>query len=218
MSSPFFGLNIGASALRTAQTLVDITNQNIANANTPGYSRQAAVVTATTPYPVPVFSAGGTPGQLGTGVQITEINRARDTFVDIRCAASSRRRARWMHAAIALTQVEAIVNEPSTTGLSSTLAKYWSAWQEVANTPADSAVRANLVEQGKAVADVFQSQITQFTQQQRDLDQQVGLAVRKRQHPRRPDRRASTSRSPRSRTRACTPTTCAISATCWWIR
>lgn len=178
MSSPFFGLNIGASALRTAQTLVDITNQNIANANTPGYSRQAAVVAASTPYPVPVMSAGGTPGQLGTGVKISEINRARDVFVDSQIRGQLTTQGQVDARGTALTQVEAIVNEPSTTGLSSTLGKYWSAWQEVANTPADAAVRANLVQQGAAVADAFHSQITQFTQQQRDLDQQVGLAVR----------------------------------------
>jgi flagellar hook-associated protein FlgK len=177
MSSPFFGLNIGASALRTAQTQVDITNQNIANANTPGYSRQSAKVAASAPYPIPVFSAGGVPGQLGTGVQITEVMRARNTFVDYQMRNQLNTQGQVDAHQEALTQVEAIVNEPSSTGLSSTLTKYWSAWHEVANSPADSAVRANLIEQGKAVADAFQSQISQFTQQQRDLDQQVGLAV-----------------------------------------
>jgi flagellar hook-associated protein 1 FlgK len=177
MTSAFFGLNIGASALRTAQTLVNIANQNIANANTPGYSRQAAVVSATAPYPVPTLSSGGTAGQLGTGVKISEINRARDTFVDFQMRNQLTTQGQVDAHKAALTQVESIVNEPSSTGLSSTLSKYWAAWQEVANTPADSAVRANVVQQGAAVADAFHSQVTQFTQQQRDLDKQVGLAV-----------------------------------------
>ena len=177
MSSPFFGLNIGASALRTAQTLVDITNQNIANANTPGYSRQSAVVSASTPEPMPTLSGSGTPGQLGTGVMINTITRARDTFVDGQIRGQLTTQGEVDARGTALTQVEAIVNEPSTTGLSSTLSKYWSAWQEVANTPADSAVRANLVQQGAAVADAFHGQIAQFTQQQHDLDNQVSLAV-----------------------------------------
>jgi flagellar hook-associated protein 1 len=177
MTSPFFGLNIGASALRTAQTLVDITNQNIANANTPGYSRQSATVTASTPYPVPVLSAGGTPGQLGTGVQITSVNRARDTFVDTQIRGQLTTQGQVDAHSAALAQVEAVVNEPSSTGLSSTLTQYWSAWQEVANTPADSSIRANLIQQGAAVADAFQGQVSQFKQQQSDLDKQVGLAV-----------------------------------------
>ena len=62
---PFFGLDVASRALRTAQTLVDVTNQNVANANTPGYSRQAAAVKATAPYPIPVFRQSGDPGQMG---------------------------------------------------------------------------------------------------------------------------------------------------------
>ena len=48
MSSPFFGLDIATRSLRAQQTLVDIANQNIANANTPGFSRQQGVVSETT--------------------------------------------------------------------------------------------------------------------------------------------------------------------------
>jgi flagellar hook-associated protein 1 FlgK len=177
VTSPFFGLNIGASALRTAQMQVDIANQNIANANTPGYSRQAAKVSATAPFPTPAFNAGGNPGQLGTGVQITEVNRARDTFLDAQMRTQLNAQGQADARSEALSQVEAVVNEPSTTGLSSMLSKYWSSWQEVANSPAESAIRSNLIEQGKALADVFQGQVTQFAQQQRDLDQQVGLTV-----------------------------------------
>ena len=177
MSSPFFGLNIGASALRTAQTLVDVTNQNIANANTPGFSRQSAVITASSPYPIPVFSSAGTPGQLGTGVQVTEINRARNTFVDFQMRNQLNTQGQVDAHRDALTQVEAVVNEPSTTGLSSTMTKYWAAWNEVANSPSDAAVRTNLIQQGVAVANGFQSTVAQYKQQQQDLDLQVGFAV-----------------------------------------
>ena len=177
MTSPFFSLDIGTRALRAQQTLVDIANQNIANANTPGYSRQTATVAATRPYPIPVFSASGFPGQLGTGVQVTATVRARDTFVDyqVRNQLSSQGNADIQRDA--LKQVESVVNEPSANGLSAMLNKYWRAWQEVANSPSDVSVRSNLIEQGKAVANAFQGQVQLFQQQQRDLDQQVGLAV-----------------------------------------
>jgi len=82
MSSPFFGLDIATRSLRAQQTLVDIANQNIANANTPGYSRQVGVIKETRAYPIPVFRQTGEAGQIGTGVAITEVNRARDTFAD----------------------------------------------------------------------------------------------------------------------------------------
>jgi flagellar hook-associated protein 1 len=177
MTSPFFSLNIGASALRADQTLVDIANQNIANASTPGYSRQAADVKASLAYPIPTFNNGGIVGQLGSGVEIAQVTRARDAFIDYQLRGQLTSQGRWDARRDALKQVESLSNEPSSDGLSSLLTKYSQAWQEVANSPSDSAVRASLIEQGKSVADAFNNQSQQLFTQQRDLDQQVSLAV-----------------------------------------
>ena len=176
MTSPFFGLAIATRALRTQQTLVDITNQNVANANTPGYSRQTADLKASAAYPIPVFSQTGV-GQLGTGVEVTQISRARDTFIDGQVRNQLSSQGRWDARQAALTQLEATVNEPSSTGLSATLTKYFQGWQEVANSPSDASVRVSLIQQGQALVDGFHNQYQQFTQQQQDLDNQVGLTV-----------------------------------------
>ncbi|HEV7662891.1 MAG TPA: flagellar basal body protein, partial [Chloroflexota bacterium] len=145
MTSPFFGIEIGMRALRTQQTLVDIANQNIANSNTPGYSRQGAVLSQTTPYPTPVFRQSGQPGQLGTGVQVTEISRARDSFTDYQYRNQIGAQGRWDAQKDALSQIEAVVNEPSPSGLSSTMTKYFQSWQDVANNPSDVSIRANML-------------------------------------------------------------------------
>ena len=44
MTGTFVGLETALRALRAQQAAVDVTNHNIANANTPGYSRQIAVL------------------------------------------------------------------------------------------------------------------------------------------------------------------------------
>jgi flagellar hook-associated protein 1 FlgK len=177
MTSPFFGLDIATRALRTQQTLVDIANQNIANANTPGYSRQAAVVKETLPYPIPVFRQSGQAGQLGTGVDVTEVSRVRDSFVDYQYRNQIAQQGRQDAQTSTLKDIEAVVNEPSTSGVSALMTKYWQAWQEVANSPSDVSVRANLLEQGKALTDGFQNTVQAFQQQQRDVDRQIGLSV-----------------------------------------
>src|ERR1700730_12748864 len=110
MTAAFFGLGIAASALRTAQTQVDIANQNIANAGTPGYSRQTAVVSASAAYPIPVFNSSGIPGQLGTGVQISSVNRARNTFVDAQIRGQLTLQGQADAHTAALGQVEATIN------------------------------------------------------------------------------------------------------------
>ena len=177
MSSPFFGLDIATRSLRAQQTLVDIANQNIANANTPGYSRQSGVVSETMPYPIPVFRQSGAAGQMGTGVYVKEINRSRDTFADYQIRNQLSSQGRWDARSAALTQLEAVINEPSATGISALMTKYFSAWHEVANNPSDTAVRANMIESGKALADTFQNTASQIKAQQGDLDKQVGLTV-----------------------------------------
>lgn len=177
MTSPFFGLDIATRALRANQTLVDIANQNIANANTPGYSRQAAVIKETMPYPIPVFKQSGEPGQLGTGVQVTDVTRTRDSFTDYQYRNQIASQGRWTAKQDTLKQIEAVVNEPSASGVSSLLNKYWNSWQEVANSPSDVSVRANLLEQGRAVADAFKNTAQLYQQQQRDVDVQIRLGV-----------------------------------------
>jgi flagellar hook-associated protein 1 FlgK len=178
MTSPFFGLDVALRALRSQQALVDIANHNIANANTPGYSRQTATLRATAPHPVPGLSAGSEPGQVGSGVDVASIQRMRDTFADfqLRGELSSQARANTRYSG--LLQVEAVFNEPSPDGLSGQLTKYWQAWQEVANSPSDQAARANLVQRGQSVADVFTRTHEQLRSLQRDLDSQVALTVR----------------------------------------
>src|ERR1051325_4436810 len=82
MGSAFFGLNTGVSALTAAQTMLDTAAHNTANASTPGYSRQRVRLTASAPYTWPGVSRTGLPGQIGTGVTIAAIERARDSFLD----------------------------------------------------------------------------------------------------------------------------------------
>src|SRR5215211_1763477 len=95
MSSPFFGLEVGLRALRTMQTLVDITNNNVANADTPGFSRQAGTIRSTEAYPTPTRNAVGKPGQIGTGVEVAAVTRARDTFLDYQIRTQLQIQGRW---------------------------------------------------------------------------------------------------------------------------
>jgi flagellar hook-associated protein 1 len=177
MTGPFFGLDIASRALATQQTLVDIANQNIANANTPGYSRQTATVQATAPYPIPVFNSSGMPGQLGTGVAVTSITRARDGFIDTQIRGQYAEQGRWTARQDALSQVEATVNEPSSTGISSQLTAFFQSWQALSNNPSDAAARISVVQQGEELTQAFNSQASALQQQQLSVDSNVALTV-----------------------------------------
>ena len=89
MRSTFFGLDIARKALFAQQRALDVTGHNIANAATPGYSRQRAVLTTTNPYTVPGSHNLRTAGQVGTGVQVSAIYRLRDNYIDYQLRSQS---------------------------------------------------------------------------------------------------------------------------------
>jgi len=76
MSSPFFGLDVWRLRL-CARSATARTRRptNVANANTPGYSRQRVRAGESPPYTFPAFNRTGLPGQIGSGVTVASISR-----------------------------------------------------------------------------------------------------------------------------------------------
>ena len=151
MSSTFFGLELGLRALRSYQLAQDVTAHNIANASTPGYSRQRAVITATEPYPFPGVNRL-IPAQVGTGVEVKTIERIRDEFINNALQGESQALKQWESTRDTLRQIEGILAEPGETGLNNILDQFWAGWQEVSKRPESLSLRENLKEQGIKLA------------------------------------------------------------------
>ena len=81
MTSTFHGLEVGKRSLYTQQTALTTTGNNIANANTPGYSRQRVDMQATSSITYP-YQTGSSTSQLGTGVSVQSIERVRSEYLD----------------------------------------------------------------------------------------------------------------------------------------
>src|ERR1051326_7661448 len=76
------GFNTAVRALITQQQALNTTAHNIANANTPGFSREDVMLETTDPFTFPSQNRSAVAGQIGTGVTIGEIRRIRDIFLD----------------------------------------------------------------------------------------------------------------------------------------
>ena len=68
-------LNIGTKGLSAAQLGMDVAGQNISNANVAGYSRKELTM-------APAYAPDATFGQMGFGVDVVNIKRHRDLFID----------------------------------------------------------------------------------------------------------------------------------------
>ena len=179
MSSPFFGLDIGASALRSAQQLLNTAAHNVANANTPGYSRQRVRLVQAPPYTYPAFNRSGLPGQIGSGVNVAAITRIRDNFLDLQVQAQMGLKGEWDTRQQELAKIEAIFPEPSDSGLGNTLSKFWNAWQDVAADPTSTATRSSLIEQASGLATEINRDATQLRMMASGIDAQVTDKIQK---------------------------------------
>src|SRR5688572_10617755 len=131
-------LNTAREAMRAHQTAVQIASQNIANAQTEGYSRQRVDLQAALPTVFPY-------GSVGTGVDIAGITRARDSLLDFayRSDFSGSRMADTT--ASALAQIQSVFGEPSDTGLRAALDEFWSAWNDLAGDPTNTSAKAVVI-------------------------------------------------------------------------
>src|SRR5687768_12477510 len=127
-------LSTARMAIFAHQTAMQVTSHNIANAETPGYSRQRAQLTEATPQVMPF-------GNLGTGVRITDVAQIRDTLLDASFRRESANAAGFGLRRDLLGQLEGIFAEPGDRGFATTLDAFWNAWSDLANTPTSSTAR-----------------------------------------------------------------------------
>lgn len=173
MRSTFGGLEIAKRSLAAHQAALGVTSHNIANANAPGYTRQSAVLRATSPYTVPGTENVYGAGQVGTGVEVTMIRRMGDQFIQAEMTKEARNSGYWGSRQQILRQLEVALMEPSDTGVQAAFQKYWAALQEVHKSPESLAVRSVLVEEATVLAETLQYARSQMVPIQRELDQEM---------------------------------------------
>ena len=154
--SSFMGLQTALRGLLASQEAIDTTGHNIANANTPGYSRQRANLTESNALTIPAYSnvtGGGV--QLGTGVDVTTINRIRNVFLDIQYRAQNTTENYAATQSGILDQVQTGLAEPSDHGLQSQLSAFWSAWSDLANAPTSPAAKQTVIDNATSLTQTF---------------------------------------------------------------
>ena len=138
------GLNTVMRALLVQQQALDLTSQNVANANTEGYTRQRVHMEAVAPAGVP---------PVGGGVDVQSIERIRDQFIDFQIRMESgAQRVEYRTRAESLALAEISLNEPSEGGLLHLMDAFFNAWRDLANAPEETTARQAVIEAGSALA------------------------------------------------------------------
>ncbi|HEX5224635.1 MAG TPA: flagellar hook-associated protein FlgK [Solirubrobacteraceae bacterium] len=147
------GLQTALSGLLAEQTAMDVTANNIANANTEGYSRESAVLQTSPTLEIPAISTTtGEGARLGTGVNVQTITRIRNIYLDSQYRTQNSALSSSSTQAEQLLQTQSAFNEPSSAGLANQLSAFWSAWNSLANAPTSEAAREGVVAAGEQLA------------------------------------------------------------------
>ncbi len=161
--------DIGKSALMTSQAALSATANNVANVNTPGYSRQSVKLGSLPPQLV-----GGE--WIGRGVNIVAIERNYDSFIDTQINNETSSKGMYDAKSSVLSQVEDIFNE-SEYGLSGAMQDFFNSWNEVAANPEGRAQRIALLESSGALGSRFQSMNTRLLDLQQNINRELPVVV-----------------------------------------
>jgi flagellar hook-associated protein 1 FlgK len=156
VSSTFSGLSTALNALMSQRAALTVTGQNIANANTVGYTRQRAELASVLSTTKAGMMSGTAIGNNGGGVTVSSIRRLADAFVDAR-QRDAHSNASYANAqSTALDQVEGLLGEPSENGLSKQLSDFWGSWQGLANSPDSLPARQALLSKAATIVGTIQ--------------------------------------------------------------
>src|SRR5256714_9138679 len=134
---------------------MDVTGQNIANANTDGYSRQRMDLQSVGGAPVPAMNS--LPDASLGGVTVTGVDRVQDLFLESRGRIEHAQNSFLTNQNQMFNEVQQAFNEPSDTGVQSQLTDLWSAWHDLSNNPGDASVRTQVLARANTLADTLHS-------------------------------------------------------------
>jgi flagellar hook-associated protein 1 FlgK len=155
MRSTFSGLNTVVRGVYAQQISLDTVGHNIANASTDGYSRQRANLSTTNPETV----YGGVGSlQVGTGVAIESVTRARDIFIDRQYWKENSSLGYAQTSQTTWGKIEAIFNDDTTAGvgMQTVLNNFWQSWQTLVSNASNDSARTAVRQRAGELVDAIQ--------------------------------------------------------------
>jgi flagellar hook-associated protein 1 FlgK len=161
---------MAGNALRAHQQAISVVGNNIANVNTPGYSRQRLILMSSRPQDSSV-------GPLGNGVEAVKVERVYDRFVGVQISNENQGLGRWRAQKQVLQGVETIFDESDGFGLSQGMSEYFTAWQDLSIKPTGMNERQVLISKAETLAYTFNQKYAHLDSAQKSIDTDINGAV-----------------------------------------
>lgn len=173
--SMFYGLEIARKGLTASQKGLEVSGHNIANASTPGYSRQRLSLNAVEPPTGYMKYSNGAKGRVGGGVNIITVDQIRNPFLDRQFRNEETRLNYYSGKADGLAYVEALFDELNNANLSDSIADFRASISEVAKDPTNREFRTNMLQNAIKMTETFQHYSNQLIDKQAEQNSQVSV-------------------------------------------
>lgn len=140
-------LSIGITGIHAAQIGLETTQHNIANANTPGYSRQYIQQSAG----IPRLTGSG---YFGSGTTVDTVRRAYDKYLTVQTFAAQAAASESATQLSKLSQIDNMLGDP-TSGLAPAMQDFFTGVQQVAANPSLVSARQSMLSSAEALAGRF---------------------------------------------------------------
>jgi flagellar hook-associated protein 1 FlgK len=169
MSGLFGSLSIALSALSVSQQEMATTSNNVANANTPGYTREVTDIAAGEQITEGSLS-------LGTGVVLQKIESLRDPILQIQINQTTQQNSSLN---ASLTQLQQIQTQfaSSTSGIGADISNFFNALQQLSPDPTDLTLRQSVLTAANTLATDFNNASSNLQTQSGNVDQNVVASV-----------------------------------------
>lgn len=156
-------LQIANSSLIASQIGLQVASNNLANAATPGYTRQIAMLQA-------LRGRATDPNMIGAGVAVAQVRRQIDQALQERLWSGVSDQNSAVQKLTVFNQLESILNEGTNYDTSSQLSSFFNSWSE-ATTLLDT--QSTLVNQGKTLTGFIRSMRSELMGQRRQIEDQI---------------------------------------------
>jgi len=168
--SLFSILSVGTRALQTSQLGIDVTGQNVSNADVDGYSRKR-INQAT------MYAYDSAYGQMGLGARVVNIERMRNVFLDEQIRKQNSEVGYFAQVNSTFNRMEAIICEPSDFGVMHYMDEFFDSWENLANNPKDISARTMVRTNAQMMIDNFHKAAEELANLRQQKNDEIPVRV-----------------------------------------
>jgi flagellar hook-associated protein 1 FlgK len=168
MGTLFGILNNSLDAIETFQTALNVSQNNVSNASTPGYATQVATMEA-----LPFDPSGGLTG----GVQSGPTQSTQNEYVNQAVQSQFSSQGNYTAQSSALSSIQGLFDVSGQTGVVGDLNDLFTSFSAWAATPDSTSAQQQVLTSAQELAEGFQSTAASLSQTTAQLNQQIGSTV-----------------------------------------